>query len=276
MKTRLYTRKRALISSVAMLLVAMIALGTATFAWFTANPKADASGLSLKTTASAGLVIRTESDSTWSHDAALYKGQAAAFNLTPVSEEQAATKAANFWKVDAAASNEYNHKPDATMSAASLGTYQAPGDLYSEKVYFRLSDGSNAEDATGKAVKLTGITITKNADATMENAIRVAVASKAGTILGTYAISDAGANGTLTTAAKTAGDFSPALATTVATPVTCPTTSLTADGADLNNYVTVYVYLDGQDSVCYSDKVGTVNAAEIISSIKLNFELMAA
>ena len=37
MKTHLLTKKRALISSVAMLLVAIIALGTATFAWFTDN-----------------------------------------------------------------------------------------------------------------------------------------------------------------------------------------------------------------------------------------------
>lgn len=37
------SRKRLLISSVAMLLVAMLALGTATFAWFTTstNPYAD-------------------------------------------------------------------------------------------------------------------------------------------------------------------------------------------------------------------------------------------
>ena len=49
MKTRLYTRKRALISSVAMLLVAMIALGTATFAWFTRSTSTTAEGLNVKT-----------------------------------------------------------------------------------------------------------------------------------------------------------------------------------------------------------------------------------
>ena len=273
MKTRLFTRKRALISSVAMLLVAMIALGTATFAWFTANPNAKATGLSMKTTASAGLVIRTDSDTEWSHDAKLYKGQADAFNLTPVSEEQGAGNAANFWKTDAALSSEYGAKTDAAMTAANLGTFQAAGDVYSEKIYFRLSDGSNPADAAGKDVKLTSVSITKNAAATMEGTIRVAIANKAGTILGTYCISAAGANGTLTTASKTTGAFSPALATSVATPVVVPTTSLSADGADLSNYVTVYVYLDGQDSNCYSDKVGTVNATEIISKVEVSFTL---
>lgn len=49
MKTHLLTKKRALISSVAMLLVAIIALGTATFAWFTKNTQAKADQLSVKT-----------------------------------------------------------------------------------------------------------------------------------------------------------------------------------------------------------------------------------
>lgn len=49
MKTHLLTKKRALISSVAMLLVAIIALGTATFAWFTKNTEATADQLSVKT-----------------------------------------------------------------------------------------------------------------------------------------------------------------------------------------------------------------------------------
>ena len=57
MKTRLYTRKRALISSVAMLLVAMIALGTATFAWFTKSTTATAKGLNVKTIEASELVI---------------------------------------------------------------------------------------------------------------------------------------------------------------------------------------------------------------------------
>ena len=47
MKTK--SRKRLLISSVAMLLVAMLALGTATFAWFTQNTSATANEFSAKT-----------------------------------------------------------------------------------------------------------------------------------------------------------------------------------------------------------------------------------
>lgn len=57
MKTHLLTKKRALISSVAMLLVAIIALGTATFAWFTTNTSATADKLSVKTIKASELLL---------------------------------------------------------------------------------------------------------------------------------------------------------------------------------------------------------------------------
>ena len=257
-------RKRALLSSVAMLLVALVALGSATFAWFTANPNATASGISMKTTAAAGLVIRTDTDTTWSHNAALNKN-GATFNANPVSQDQAAP--ANFWTVTAATADAYGAGTD-SMTAAVAGT-----DFYTEKIYCRLSDGSNAANNASKKVYLKGVTITAADGATMQNCMRVAIAGPDG-LLGTYALSTAGANGTLTTAAKTPGSFNPALAaTSTALNVDTGLTALSATGSDLTKYITVYVYLDGQDSDCFSDKVGTVNAAQIISGVSVDLAL---
>lgn len=58
------SRKRLLISSVAMLLVAMLALGTATFAWFTQSTTATANGINVKTIKSSELVI-SKLDKAW-------------------------------------------------------------------------------------------------------------------------------------------------------------------------------------------------------------------
>ena len=55
MKTN--SRKRLLVSSVAMLLVAMLALGTATYAWFTQNTQATADNLSVKTVKASELKL---------------------------------------------------------------------------------------------------------------------------------------------------------------------------------------------------------------------------
>lgn len=271
-------RKRALLSSVAMLLVALVALGSATFAWFTANPNATASGFKMRTTAAAGLVISTETDSRWTHNAVLRATgtgdntvtDPSPLSLQPASQEQSTP--ANFWTVPAAAADGYEAGSD-PMTAGVQGA-----DYYAEKVYFRLSDGSDATANASKVVKITGVTITPTAGVqateSMKNAVRVSIADASGTLLGTWALSTGGAHGTLTTAAKTAGDFTPDLAAT-ATGLSISTnqTALPAT-ANTSKYVTVYVYLDGQDDVCYSDKVGTVNATEIISGVQVDFTLV--
>lgn len=65
MKTHLLTKKRALISSVAMLLVAIIALGTATFAWFTQDTEAYADNMYVRTTKVSNLLLNSKKDPTW-------------------------------------------------------------------------------------------------------------------------------------------------------------------------------------------------------------------
>lgn len=62
MKTN--AKKRMLISSVAMLLVAMLALGTATFAWFTQNTSATTKNLGVYTSKSSSLQI-SKSNAAW-------------------------------------------------------------------------------------------------------------------------------------------------------------------------------------------------------------------
>ena len=115
-------------------------------------------------------------------------------------------------------------------------------------------------------------------NATMNGCIRVAIVAANGTLLGTYSDGNHTANPTQL-APKSSSDLTPGTPTsyTVATAATgldvsTLQTALPAS-ANTNKYVTVYVYLDGQDGNCYSDMVGTVNAAEIISSIKLDFTL---
>lgn len=59
------SRKRLLISSVAMLLVAMLALGTATFAWFTTSTNPYADNFSARTTKQSTLLLSNSSRTGW-------------------------------------------------------------------------------------------------------------------------------------------------------------------------------------------------------------------
>lgn len=267
-------RKKALLSSVAMLLVALVALGSATFAWFAANPNADATGISLKTTAASGLVIKTDTDSAWSHHASLLKGQEAPRDLQPVSQNQ--TTASNFVTVEAAGADKWEMKKGAEIGGAPKSAY------YSENIYFKLTTGSAAEP--NATVNLTGVTITKadllegESDPALFNAIRVAIADSKGKVLATYAPSTTGENGVLTgkdaEGNATTADFTGGLQAAAGTKtLDCGFTGLTVNEENAP-YVTVYVYLDGQDSSCKSDNVTAVDARQIVKSIKVDFTLV--
>lgn len=51
------SRKKMLVSSVAMMMVATVSLGSATFAWFSQNTKATASGITAQTSQSSNIVL---------------------------------------------------------------------------------------------------------------------------------------------------------------------------------------------------------------------------
>lgn len=59
------TRKKMLLSSIAMLLVALIALGSATFAWYVTNDTVKAKNATFSAAAANGLVIRNVGDTEW-------------------------------------------------------------------------------------------------------------------------------------------------------------------------------------------------------------------
>ncbi len=82
-------RKKALLSSVAMLLVALVALGSATFAWFSSNKTVTASGMNVTSGAAQGLVISNNFGNSYHNSVKFLQGgteQApATLTLTPVS-----------------------------------------------------------------------------------------------------------------------------------------------------------------------------------------------
>lgn len=78
----LKSRKKMLLSSIAMLLVALIALGTATFAWYSNVTTVKADQTQFNATAASGLVIRHQNDSYSGADAAAQKAWKTALNAT--------------------------------------------------------------------------------------------------------------------------------------------------------------------------------------------------
>jgi len=110
------SRKRLLISSIAMLLVAMLALGTATFAWFTSSTTATAKKLSVKTVKASELQVSSASVD-WT-DSLEYNRQNV--TLKPVSSDDGT----NWFAADAAEKANSTANLDTVSDVSSnLGSY---------------------------------------------------------------------------------------------------------------------------------------------------------
>lgn len=292
-------RKKMLLSSIAMLMVATVSLGSATYAWFTSNPNSTATALKLKATAANGLQVLSASqklDETlkpsstikysedWSHNATLnwdkntHAASANSFSLDAVSFDLNATR--NVLETQA-----YNFEAGDDNSSAAKGTATASiktTGFFTEKVYAKLT-GSATEDN----VQLTGVKVDwKDSTISIDNTIRVVV---------TYHDNSEDTDKMLGVFAKNAGsiDFIPAGTTTATTYNTVTKGSAEAVAfatgstgkwaedeyidAGLvdttgNDYFQVTVYLDGEDAACFTNNV---SAEDIVNSIVLNFDLAA-
>lgn len=298
MKTRLYTRKRALISSVAMLLVAMIALGTATFAWFTTNPNASASGLKMKATASKGLVIRTASrvarvgaEAPWKHTDYLDSnddGTATAgtsFELAPASFNPTTTLG-TYYTVEAEADGNYKAADDATVaSSTTFGNWASCTTVYKEEIACKLT-GTDSDTETAP-MYLTSLDIDlKDNDKVIGGAtykqshgVRVALLytdpDDTTSLLGIYnGTGSAVSNKYLTGTGEYSTKLAPAGDTNYNFPA-APTTRTLVGNVDPTGdcKVTVIVYLDGEDANVFTD---SISAQDIVNSIGVNLTVSAS
>jgi len=298
-------RKRALLSSVAMLLVALVALGSATFAWFVANPTATASGLALKTKAEAGVHIASQSLLKINQDAAsadkvswpsVYGSDsilkatgtkvadavtdATSFTLQPVSPNTAAASfasgALSFGKIAASGSDTKNADTNKTFSAAENG------DLYAEKIFMKASTEDTGSSVQVKSASVV-INLVENAPA-IANGVKVALVTSTGELLGIWKPDVAsGADSSVTWNGDTEHTYaaSGANATVVSyanyktsgayvnftSPITV-TNSVDSTTGQTDYFVYAYVYLDGENTAVFSDNVPS--ATELVSSIAVS------
>lgn len=258
-------KRRALLSSVAMLLVALVALGSATFAWFVSDPTAKADGLAMKTTTSTGLVIDTEFDGNeiFTHDEDFNvqtsnggtSGYAANVQMSPVTM----TETGALKTVEADRSTNYIGKSGATVGTADPTTY------YQEIVYAKTTDGA-ASTITKATVTFANAT---NPPA-IASAFRVALVSGT-TVVATWAPTGHNSDGRYLANTVTAY---PASAPTTTRTITASGTQVSglsiAIAANSTTEIKLVAYLDGEDEACYSDQA---SLADCFSNITLNLSL---
>lgn len=242
-------RKRALLSSVAMLLVALVALGSATFAWFSTKQAADATGLSGGTTKASSLVIRENWADSWANSITFQNATATGSSaLTPVTFNKTT------WQTTTAAGYNLGYQGEALHEVSIGTTYAAYTTVY---VKYGETGGTDAKDLR--------IKVTPNSNVSSDDLAycRVAIvptadATNAPTTLGTTKIlgadnNDLAAGPSAYTSASAANNTAvdALYSATATTPLnmgqmTCGTAYL----------YTIYVYFEGTDKDCLDNNAG--------------------
>lgn len=227
MKTN--SRRRVLISSVAMLMVAVISLSTATYAWFTTSTTATAGGINVKTIKSSELVI-SKSDKNW--DTTVDYGGANKV-LLPVS-----TADGNSWfTAEAEDKTEFDKKTGYDFVGISdINNY-----CFTDQLNIM-----NKGEAAVENVKITFTGLTNRY-------ARVAVvpADEDGNITGTFKDCVYDVNGV---------EYEAVVDATNTTPITPKTTYEIVVGTINHNdakYYNIYVWFEGQDVDCYDGSAGS-------------------
>ena len=272
-------RRRALVSSVAMLLVALVALGSATFAWFSADPNAHTSSLTLKATSSTGLLIQSASEkgidpNWWTHTAVLNAAEKAANgqSMTPsgsksigaASQDASTGTNKGIYRVDAASDGASAADTDKAVTVAGTG------DMFEERLYLKVTGAESAN------VQLAKVDATTVGTTNLAKAIRIAVLKSDGTVLGIWKPSGATDNTYLT---GTATKFSSAVVSDSAYSGkvfgSAQTIGLGSIGNNGEDYVTVRVFLDGQDAQVYSLNIAQADLSSVVSNVVLDFTIPA-
>ncbi len=243
------SRKRLLISSIAMLLVAMVALGTATFAWFTSSTTATANGINVKTIKASKLEI-SKLNKVWGTTVAYGVDQAV---YLPVSTNNGTT-----W-FTANATAKDNYLADQEKAAENVSAKQP-------NIYY-FSEQLNVRNSGEAAVNNAKITFSLS-DATKPDYIRIALVPVTDTEENTDQLPNPAsaetfmqnifANDATSYKALTGTDVQSNLSEDI-TPKTTYEVTL-GEGGTLNpgqtQYYNLYVWFEGQDAECIDNNAG--------------------
>lgn len=249
------SRKRLLVSSVAMLLVAMLALGTATYAWFTQDTSAFTKNLSVQTVKASELLLsKTTGDWTDQLDYA---------TTDKILKPASTADGVHWFQATAAAKTGYAAKSGSIteITSSNMGSYvfanqlnvtnNGGADVENVKIKFSLA-GEDEQTANAAYLRVALVEADKKgADATIKGTFKNGVFSKYTDSAEAFT-STAGATDTVSsTAAGTGVEFN--VGTLKAKGYT---PSGDTDPNTDTKYYNLYVWFEGQDLDCKDTNAG--------------------
>lgn len=230
------SRKKMLVSSVAMMMVATVSLGSATFAWFSQNTTATANGVNVKTVKGSNLVL-CETNSTTASD---WKSTLD-LNIDDKTLEPASTKdCTNWFKTKATIYNAAATEEGGRGTVTAITTGESGGYYIAKEFYVK----SVAESITANFQ--VNVSATSTEANNQLDYVRVAMRKESGDLTKIYG-NKAADNSCITAATPTLGTQD------ITTSAISDTLSLTADTAQR---VTLYIWFEGEDPECKDVNAG--------------------
>lgn len=166
--------KTQLLAAIAMVLVASIALGSSTYAWFASNSKVEATGMSVQATTAKNLVISTDNTLRTNEATTQASTFTGTCTLNP-SSVQTLAGSQNFFKVTDSKGVDYTGGKAGTgtkFEAATPVTSGISGDVAKHTFYIRV-DGTTSD--TMSNLYVNKITVTRGTAQEISKALRVGV-----------------------------------------------------------------------------------------------------
>lgn len=261
------SRKKVLLSSVAMMMVATVSLGSATYAWFTNQTTATAKTMTVKANAAIGLKIMGDNDTEWKTDATFDNNGNAGVALNPVSVNY--TDGAAITKITTATASSATVVTGITD--VSIPSFSDPVKNSDDYAVYQFKAAYTGEDAD-QYLYLTGLTIKdtvsgKNA----ANYARAAIIDNSTkSVVDVFDLTGgttAALNGSSSTDAQgkfvagTTDVTTTAQAEKGGLDIKLSSSKLTKTDAEKPLSFSVLVWFEGQDADCKDDNAG--NTAEI-------------
>lgn len=244
------SRKRLLISSVAMLLVAMLALGTATFAWFTSSTSVKADGIKVRTSKTSKLEI-CSNQSGWKSDGFAYE------NVSSIMFPASSANGTDWFTATAAKSSEFTKSGNFKQLTMTDNQYD------NKYVYANMLGIKNAGDQPIKDIK---IEISNVGTCKYLRYAVVPVANTEAVDPGMGGVGEMAPNAFKSNIfSPEARTWNPATSTTTASAAkyssTVKTTIPVVSGEDAlasgaTKFYNVYVWFEGQDEACIDAAAG--------------------
>ncbi len=282
-------RTRKLIPAVVMLMISVIMVSTASYAWFSMNTQVTATGMTVQAKAEGGIVISNSSKSSWSASEDATVASAALYPTSNAKDPKGNWYHNKSTDANDAAAGQLNTTYEnltTTSPALGFGSGNTEGiayrDLDNDGSYDAANDAAyylmnkfyikSSGDALNNTLYINEVSVESSATLlAIDNALRVCIVVGDETFL--YAPVHVGADGpTLSYKVAGSGTNTIALAGTVKNTATQTTTIANTDAAAVE--VQIYIYFEGEDANCKSTNISGITVDELTVSVVFGITTM--